>query len=174
MNKSKTAFTLIELLIVVLIIAILAAIALPNFVEFQVRAKVARVHNDLRTLATALEAYCVDNGEYIPHIDSPDEWIPLTTPIAYISSILMDPFAEQRARNWDFGYVAMIYHMEPLPPPWGSTLPGGILGNQLFDRGQVWLIWSVGPDLEHNMHICGAYDPTNGSVSLGDIYRSGP
>ena len=49
------AFTLIELLIVVAIIAILAAIAVPNFLEAQTRAKVARVRNDHRAVVTGLE-----------------------------------------------------------------------------------------------------------------------
>lgn len=53
-------FTLIELLIVVAIIAILAAIAVPNFLEAQVRSKSSRVLSDLRTLRTAVEAYAVD------------------------------------------------------------------------------------------------------------------
>lgn len=60
----KKGFTLIELLIVVAIIAILAAIAVPNFLEAQVRAKVSRVKNDQRSLATALETYYVDNNTY--------------------------------------------------------------------------------------------------------------
>ncbi len=60
----KKAFTLIELLIVVAIIAILAAIAVPNFLEAQTRAKVSRVLSDQRTYATALETYMIDNSAY--------------------------------------------------------------------------------------------------------------
>ena len=53
-------FTLIELLIVVAIIAILAAIAVPNFLEAQTRAKVSRTKADMRSVATAIEAYRLD------------------------------------------------------------------------------------------------------------------
>lgn len=60
----KKAFTLIELLIVVAIIAILAAIAVPNFLEAQTRAKVSRVMADQRSYATALETYYIDNNTY--------------------------------------------------------------------------------------------------------------
>ena len=91
------AFTLIELLIVVAIIAILAAIALPNFLEAQTRSKVSRAKADMRTLVTAIESYHVDNNLYpIPADEvgvypSPgaDPWFDqtapqiLTTPIAY-------------------------------------------------------------------------------------------
>ena len=60
----RKGFTLIELLIVIAIIAILAAIAVPNFLEAQTRAKVSRVKADQRSLATGLEAYYVDNNNY--------------------------------------------------------------------------------------------------------------
>ncbi len=63
----KKGFTLIELLIVVAIIAILAAIAVPNFLEAQIRSKVSRVKNDQRTYATGLESYFVDNNLYPSH-----------------------------------------------------------------------------------------------------------
>jgi prepilin-type N-terminal cleavage/methylation domain-containing protein len=62
--KKIRGFTLIELLIVVAIIAILAAIAVPNFLEAQVRAKVSRARTDMRSLAMAVEAYYVDNNIY--------------------------------------------------------------------------------------------------------------
>jgi type II secretion system protein G len=67
----KKGFTLIELLIVVAIIAILAAIAVPNFLEAQVRAKVSRVKSDHRSLATAIESYYVDHGTYPPNHNGP-------------------------------------------------------------------------------------------------------
>ena len=60
--KKVFGFTLIELLIVVAIIAILAAIAVPNFLEAQTRAKISRVKADQRSIATALESYRVDNN----------------------------------------------------------------------------------------------------------------
>ena len=60
------AFTLIELLIVVAIIAILAAIAVPNFLEASIRSKTSRAKADMRSIATALESYIVDYNEYPP------------------------------------------------------------------------------------------------------------
>src|SRR5215213_6311347 len=63
-RKIWSGFTLIELLIVVAITAILAAIAVPNFLEAQVRAKASRAKSDLRTLVTAAETYVIDNNKY--------------------------------------------------------------------------------------------------------------
>ena len=69
--KKPSGFTLIELLIVVAIIAILAAIAVPNFLEAQTRAKVSRVKADQRSLATAIESYSIDWNTYPPDAAAP-------------------------------------------------------------------------------------------------------
>jgi general secretion pathway protein G len=64
MKKPESGFTLIELLIVIAIIGILAAIAIPNLLNAVQRGKQKRSMSDLRALATAIEAYAVDNALY--------------------------------------------------------------------------------------------------------------
>ncbi len=114
------AFTLIELLIVVAIIAILSAIAVPNFLEAQVRSKVARAKADMRTMAGALEQYRVDWNSY-PDIFT--RLLVITTPIQYISSVPRDVFRVQQAagpgpqrQRW-YRYGAM-----PIDSPWRYAL----------------------------------------------------
>jgi type IV pilus assembly protein PilA len=62
--KNRKGFTLIELLIVVVIIGILAAIAIPKFAATKDKAKLAAIKSDLRNIETAEEAYFSDNNEY--------------------------------------------------------------------------------------------------------------
>ena len=62
--KKRKGFTLIELMIVIAIIIILAAIAIPNYLRMTERARRARVAGDFTSVATALEAYSVDWGAY--------------------------------------------------------------------------------------------------------------
>src|SRR5262245_9105031 len=108
--RRTEAFTLIELLIVVAIIAILAAIAVTNFLEAQTRSKVSHAKADMRSLAVPIEAYAVDNNNY-PAPDFPTWNLPhglgsvstfvtfraygMTTPVAYITSIPNDPFGRE-------------------------------------------------------------------------------
>ncbi len=116
-----SAFTLIELLIVVAIIAILAAIAVPNFLEAQTRAKVSRVKADFRSLGTALETYALDHrGKYSMAVFSDgtmgasSRWIKyslkaITSPISYISTLPNDPFIPES--QGDF------FHLGNTPSP---------------------------------------------------------
>jgi prepilin-type N-terminal cleavage/methylation domain-containing protein len=104
-------FTLIELLIVVAIIAILAAIAVPNFLEAQVRAKNAQTLSNMRSIMTAAEAYRVDNNSALPalYLDPPHwywisrwgYWSAVTTPVPYMSSCPEDLYYKL-ASNTEF------------------------------------------------------------------------
>jgi len=62
MSRNRKGFTLIELLIVVVIIGILAAIAIPKFANTKEKAYLAAMKSDLRNMATYEEQYAADNG----------------------------------------------------------------------------------------------------------------
>lgn len=199
MSRSH-GFTLIELLIVVAIIAILAAIAVPNFLESQTRAKVSRAKADIRSLVTATESYHIDNGQYltgqlstdftadkITQDGAPGETNPLmprsirllTTPISYMSSIpSVAPFGGFRSysANIETGYRYI-----------GGKHLLGLLSPRLNYIPQYWprsfrstkYMWfAVGPSKVYSVKFrdersvtpyqC-PYDPTNGTVSIGDI-----
>ncbi len=188
MLKKIKGFTLIELLIVVAIIAILAAIAVPNFLEAQVRSKVSRARADMRTLATGLESYNVDSNHY-PGSQLVTEgtfqhqvmriW-QLTTPIAYVSSggIFKDPLKKGTTyldqRSFLYEYISKDYYIEV----------GNTAGGDWFSRTYGnWRIVCAGPDgWVFNSGLKGpdgqpafwtiTYDPSNGTISCGDIMRT--
>jgi prepilin-type N-terminal cleavage/methylation domain-containing protein len=68
--RTRRGFTLIELLIVVVIIGILAAIAIPKFVNTKQKSYVAQMKSDLRNLATAEEAFFYDSTYYTTNLSS--------------------------------------------------------------------------------------------------------
>ena len=65
LQKRRGGFTLIELMIVVAIIGILAAIAIPNFMRFQLKAKAGEGKTNLAAIRTAEESYMAEFGTYI-------------------------------------------------------------------------------------------------------------
>ncbi len=183
----RNAFTLIELLIVVAIIGILAAIAVPNFLNAQVRAKVSRVKSDLKSIQTAIEMYTVDHGREIRDtFEIPDYggnamwvWKYLTTPVSYInSSAFMDPFVPEvnphssGAANEAVKVGTYQYHNITL---WRETNRGGM--GTLADQTARYYVRSAGPDkwyIIHPMRLMNwmAYDASNGLNSVGDIILS--
>jgi prepilin-type N-terminal cleavage/methylation domain-containing protein len=189
MVQARRGFTLIELLIVVAIIAILALIAIPNFLEAQVRAKVARSKNDLRTIAVGWESYRVDWNCY-PR--DQDNWVgpgggganqngmtQVTTPIAYMSSWPSDPFFSARGlapSTGDNGTVSYSPNYE---------VASAVISTEPYD---CFCLQGLGPDRHDDFSGndgwpspttdgAGAnvwfYDPTNGTISRGDILRFG-
>jgi general secretion pathway protein G len=236
----QNAFTLIELLIVVAIIAILAAIAVPNFLEAQTRAKVSRVKSDLRTLSIGLTSYRVDHNQYPEGTDNPlkypqqlaDElgglatgyytfatrtldgrtagagaFYTITTPIAYITVPLEDPFASQygtlvyyayrNAKKMKNGYIVTsvgpdsdllaedgkgTQNTNPLSTFSDTKIPSRI--GDINERAVIHFMENTDQTLVNRVRqgygsLQNAledlsYDPTNGSISDGDIYRIGP
>jgi type II secretion system protein G len=176
-------FTLIELLIVVAIIAILAAIAIPNYMAAQIRAKVSRAESELRTIAVALEAYRFGETDYPtenynhplnqPFFGTQDciKLMPLTTPVAYLTSLPVDPFAK---RNDILNQVPpLTYHYAALNDAMYPNNPFFDGDNEEHLKG-LWVLQSSGPDCTPVPFQFPRYDPTNGIRSIGNIIRMGP
>jgi prepilin-type N-terminal cleavage/methylation domain-containing protein len=174
-SRRPAGFTLIELLIVVAIIAILAAIAVPNFLEAQTRAKVSRVKTDMRSLATAIESYRVDNNKYPQGTDNPtlydEKIVDFLTPLN-----LQGGFYGMRTRGGvagqDFYTVTTpIAYMSSMPEdPFSSikgvTIPYAYRMAGITNAG--WVMTSVGPDSD----LLGTNNNGRGNTKVGNPYST--
>ncbi|MBN2326046.1 MAG: prepilin-type N-terminal cleavage/methylation domain-containing protein [Candidatus Omnitrophica bacterium] len=166
MNKIK-AFTLIELLIVVAIIGILAAIAVPNFLNAQLRAKIGRVESEFSSIRTAFEMYRLDQGGVLPDAWNIGGWYVawkcFTTPVSYLPNVPTDIFQptqrEKFVNGHNFYEFGVAYRDKP-------------------GTGKDYALASLGPDYDDDTTSLGSYpnspkwvsySSSNGLISDGDV-----
>ncbi|MBI1388876.1 MAG: prepilin-type N-terminal cleavage/methylation domain-containing protein [bacterium] len=168
----RRAFSLIELLIAAAIIGILTAIAVPNYLQAQMRAKVSQTVESMRLLDQAAAMFRVDNNISPDHCDCETQNNWATTPIAYLSSRPIDPFQRKGGlvAQWpaygfphyhefdgDRGYLRVLLGMGyENTPEWSQGAGGG------------WVFYAIGPDLEWGGKT---YSTSNGLYSRGDLHR---
>ena len=191
-HNNRIAFTLIELLIVVAIIGILAAIAVPNFINARMRAMIARVEADFQAIETALGMYAVDSGRY-PSYGNPEDrvnaiqagaltYLPirLTTPINYIASLPYDPFppdelggSESTHPTRSYLYLHAYDEIYKGQDFYGKHLRLHTATSYGSERPVMYEIWSLGPDRIPG-HLGVFYNISNGLYSEGDMICHGP
>jgi general secretion pathway protein G len=191
MAGKRTGLALVELLIVFALLALMAAVAVPGFVDSQARSRTARARADMRSMAVAVEAYKVDFG-WFPFSANDAWWLVqsgspwgtfvyttnlalrcATTPVAYLNAVPLDYFGNQSG----FPFGSYLYVTEQREYGAGKTVNFNWCPASGYGFGSVALngAWdyAYGPGLESTV-INSIYDPSNGMVSRGDIIRVGP
>lgn len=183
-SPQRGGFTLIELLIVIAIILILIAIAMPNFMEAQIRAKVVRVKADLRTVDVAMNMYLQDFKSYPPDHDPDDRnqqgLHQLSSPIKYISMAPYDVFNQSNSSMGggepffemaSTGYPRYVAHLKKSSVNAFAVYSHGPDVRDHFSGNDSWPFGEPSP-CPGGMGVL-TYAPTNGSRSFGDIVQFG-
>ena len=103
MNKKASGFTLIEIMVVIVILGILAAVVVPRIMDNPDKARIVKAKQDIRAMEGALELYRLDNFNY-PSTDQG------------LEALVSEPSGSPEAKNWKSGG-----YLKRLPKdPWGN------------------------------------------------------
>ena len=170
----KSAFTLIEIIVAIAIISILAAIAIPRFLNARILAQISREQEDLTAISKSLIMYETDNASIPTSVDPVNGFIishfarlkPLTTPVLYMNILPMDIFRPEVPPSYleRCGWKKTSHY--------AIDFPGGL--DISFFHTHSWVLSSVGPaksrpDMSNGYGDEDRYDMSNGLYSLGSI-----
>jgi type II secretion system protein G len=148
MKQRHSGFTLIELLIVIAFIGILAAIAIPNLLNAVQRGKQKRTMSDMRALATAVEAYAVDNNAY---------------PAAACNPGVFTAAGERLTTNSFTNLTPTYLGQVPVADGWGGFMSYAV--NFTTDQ---YMIRSYGRDKTASTLVCGTTTNFNDDIVYAD------
>ena len=127
MSKEQRGFTLIEIMVVVVIIGVLGAIVVPQFMGRPDQAKVTAAKTDIQAIGTSLEMYRLDNAHYPSTLQG-------------LEALSKRPAGTPAARNWNpQGYLKSV-PVDPWGTPYQYLNPGVRSGNGSYD------LYSFGAD----------------------------
>lgn len=189
--------TTVDRILAFFVLFVLACLAVPNFLEATVRAKVSRVHTDMRSFSLLLRTYFNDqgfypavstgttsvNGAYFAHPDLQ------RLPSFRVDPGVRDPFIVPIR---DAGWEPYYYPADPFAPKTETDLAERRAAFVYFPAGEgnevAWIVVSAGPDGDYDIDprevydssakrpsavlLTLTYDATNGTLSDGDLWRT--